>query len=158
MGQLAMRAVDLCVLVEDGDDLIQLLLEQAVHGMPAGRPVLKAAGVAAALPTPRPLRLDLQIRAGAAVLPTGRDADNADSAPSLATCLSFITVERSTPARSAAWLIVLSPRNRPIQISYFCDGDRNRLRRRPVPLALRSSSGGMSWLLFVKPQTLPDAV
>jgi len=31
----------------------------------------------------------------------------------LATVRSFITVERSTPARSAASLIVLSPRNRP---------------------------------------------
>jgi hypothetical protein len=42
-----------------------------------------------------------------------------------------MTVERSTPARSAAALIVLSPRSSPSQISYFCDGDRNRLRRRP---------------------------
>jgi len=40
-------------------------------------------------------------------------------------------VEQSTPARSAASIIEYSPRNNPIQISYFCDGDRNRLPRRP---------------------------
>ena len=61
----------------------------------------------------------------------GRDAAKASSAPCLATSRSFITVERSTPARSAASLIVLSPRSSPSQISYFCDGDKNRLRRRP---------------------------
>ena len=63
----------------------------------------------------------------------GRDADSASNAPCLATWRSFITVERSTPARSAASRIVLSPRTRPSHSSYFSDGDKNRLRRR-LPL------------------------
>jgi hypothetical protein len=42
-------------------------------------------------------------------------------------------VERSTPARSAASTVENSPRNNPSQISYFCEGERNRLRRRPPP-------------------------
>ncbi len=40
-------------------------------------------------------------------------------------------VERSTPARSAASIVEYSPRNNPTQISYFCEGKRNRLERRP---------------------------
>jgi hypothetical protein len=76
-------------------------------------------------------------------LTPGRDAASASSAPCLATWRSFITVERSTPARSAASLIVLSPRNSSIQISYFCDGDRNRLRRR-APLGPCSVISGSS--------------
>ena len=61
----------------------------------------------------------------------GRDDANASSAPCLATVRSFTIVERSTPARSAASTVVNSPRNNPIQISYFCEGDRNRFARRP---------------------------
>jgi len=61
----------------------------------------------------------------------GRDAANASSAPSFATVRSFMIVERSTPARSAASIVLNSPRNSPIQISYFCEGERNRFGRRP---------------------------
>src|ERR1035438_185356 len=63
----------------------------------------------------------------------GRDEASASSAPCLATSRTRMIVERSTPARSAASRVVNSPRNNPIQISYFCEGDRNRLRRRPPP-------------------------
>jgi hypothetical protein len=66
-----------------------------------------------------------------AVFPTpGFDADNADMAPSLATWRSFITVDRSTPATSAAWLIVVSPRTSWRKISYFTDGANNFFARR----------------------------
>jgi len=61
----------------------------------------------------------------------GRDAARASNAPCLATILSFMIVERSTPARSAASIVENSPRNRPSQISYFCEGDKNRFDRRP---------------------------
>ena len=50
----------------------------------------------------------------------------------LATVRSFMMVERSTPALSAAPAIVASWRTSWIQISYFCCGVRNRLRRRPA--------------------------
>ena len=56
----------------------------------------------------------------------GRDAANASNAPCFATARSFTIVERSTPARSAASTVEYSPRNSPSQISYFCEGDRNR--------------------------------
>jgi hypothetical protein len=49
----------------------------------------------------------------------------------LATWRTRMIVVRSTPARSAACTVEYSPRNNPIQISYFSDGERNRLRRRP---------------------------
>jgi hypothetical protein len=39
-------------------------------------------------------------------------------------------VERSTSSRSAASLMVVSPRTSWSQISYFCDGANNRLARR----------------------------
>lgn len=65
------------------------------------------------------------------VLTRGFDAASASSAPCLATWRTRMIVVRSTPARSAACTVVYSPRNRPTQISYFSDGDRNRLRRRP---------------------------
>jgi hypothetical protein len=39
----------------------------------------------------------------------GRDACNAAMAPSRATFRNFMIVERSTPARVAAWLVVSSP-------------------------------------------------
>jgi hypothetical protein len=63
----------------------------------------------------------------------GRDEASASSAPCLATSRTRMIVERSTPARSAASPVVNSPRSNPIQISYFCEGERNRLRRRPPP-------------------------
>jgi hypothetical protein len=52
----------------------------------------------------------------------------------LATVRSFKIVERSTPARSAASAALYSLRNSPIQISYFCEGERNRFGRRPPSL------------------------
>ena len=46
---------------------------------------------------------------------------------------------RSRPAYAST--VENSPRNNPIQISYFCEGERNRLRRRPPLLpAERPSS------------------
>jgi len=68
-----------------------------------------------------------------AALTPGREAASAFSAPCRATWRSFMIVERSTPARSAASRVVISPRTSATQISYFCDGDKNRLRRRPPP-------------------------
>src|SRR5215211_7348505 len=70
----------------------------------------------------------------------GRDSASAASAPSLATVRSRMIVERSTPTRSAASLMVVSPRTSCSQISYFCDGDRNRLARRPSRSLPRSCS------------------
>jgi hypothetical protein len=79
----------------------------------------------------------------------GLDAASASSAPRRATMRSFMIVERSTPACSAACTIVYSPRTRLIQISYFSLGDKNRLPRRPfgpVPLTLDCNSLiGRSW-------------
>jgi len=51
-------------------------------------------------------------------------------------------VERSTPARAAASIVEYSPHNKPIQISNFCHGDRNRFERRPPVTALRTSRLG----------------
>ena len=48
-------------------------------------------------------------------------------APSLATVRIRMIVERSTPYRSAASAIVVSSRTSCSQISYFCNGVRNRL-------------------------------
>lgn len=65
------------------------------------------------------------------VLPTpGFDADKAAIAPSLATWRSFMIVERSTPAASAAALMVVSPRTSWRKISYFTDGANNFFARR----------------------------
>ena len=78
----------------------------------------------------------------------GLDAANASNAPWRATWRNFITVERSTPARSAAAAIVYSPRARLNQISYFSDGERKRLLRRlrgPAPLNFESVMIGRSW-------------
>ncbi len=52
------------------------------------------------------------------------------SRPSLATWRSFMIVDRSTPAASAAWLIVVSPRTSWRKISYFTDGANNFFARR----------------------------
>src|SRR5215213_2647670 len=49
-------------------------------------------------------------------------------------------VERSTPKRSAASLIVVSPRTSCSHTSYFCSGVRNRLARRPSRSVPRSRS------------------
>jgi hypothetical protein len=204
-----MRAVDLAPRLEQLQDRGDLLRAQTVQ-RPPGPVVLKAAGVAPAAPPPRPPLIQLEVAAGAAVLPPvgdrpvdqlqqlelrdrvdaardpatqpqrsfpsasinrtpisfnasdkraisafaaassgsappcrtpGRDAASASSAPCLATVRSFKIVERSTPARSAASAIVYSPRNSPIQISYFCDGERNRFgRRSPLLPAERPGS------------------
>jgi hypothetical protein len=53
-------------------------------------------------------------------------------------------VERSTSKRSAASEIVVSWRSSCRQISYFCDGDKNRLARRPIRSVPRSGSGMIS--------------
>src|SRR5215217_3068453 len=70
----------------------------------------------------------------------GLESASAASAPSLATVRSRMIVERSTPYRSAASAIVVSPRTSCSQISYFCNGVRNRLARRPSRSAPRSCS------------------
>lgn len=76
-----------------------------------------------------------------AVLPTpGLDADSAARAPSLATWRSFMIVERSTPAASAAALIVVSPRTSCSQISYFTDGASNFFARRAGTSGLAGTS------------------
>ena len=62
----------------------------------------------------------------------GFEAASAASAPSLATCRSRMIVERSTPADSAAWLIVVSPRTNCRKISYFTDGANNFFARRDL--------------------------
>src|SRR3954453_23609383 len=70
-------------------------------------------------------------------LTPGLDAANASNAPCRATWRNFMTVERSSPARSAAAAIVYSPRTKLNQICYFSLGERNLLPRRrlaPVPL------------------------
>jgi len=54
-----------------------------------------------------------------------------------------MTVVRSTPARAAASTVVNSPRNRPIQISYFCEGERTRFARRRPPLLLCEPPGSV---------------
>jgi hypothetical protein len=53
-------------------------------------------------------------------------------------------VERSTSKRSAASLMVVSWRTSCSQISYFCDGDKNRLARRPIRSVPRWKSGMIS--------------
>ena len=82
----------------------------------------------------------------------GRDAANASSAPCLATVRSFMIVERSTPARSAASIVLNSPRNSPIQISYFCDDDRNRFGRRPSLLPAGRPGSVIEDPFLVEPQ------
>jgi hypothetical protein len=59
----------------------------------------------------------------------GLDCANASKAPRRATLRNFKIVERSTPARSAAWAIVYSPLSNETQISNFSDGDKNRFAR-----------------------------
>ena len=75
-----------------------------------------------------------------ACCPPGLDSASAASAPSLATVRSRMIVERSTPTRSAASVIVVSWRTSCSQISYFCDGVKNRLARRPSRSVPRSNS------------------
>ncbi|HEY5435122.1 MAG TPA: hypothetical protein VIK13_07805 [Candidatus Limnocylindrales bacterium] len=82
----------------------------------------------------------------------GRDAANASSAPCLATPRSFTIVERSTPARSAASTVENSPRTNPNQISYFREGDRNRLRRRPPFLPAERPGSVIKTLLLIVPE------
>jgi hypothetical protein len=82
----------------------------------------------------------------------GLDAANASSAPCFPTDLSFTIVERSTPARSAASTVEYSPRNSPIQISYFCEGDRNRFGRRPPLLPAERPGSVIKTLLLIVPE------
>src|SRR4051794_40246368 len=77
-------------------------------------------------------------RAGARI--PGRDSASAASAPSLATCRIRSTVERSTWCTAAASAIVTSCRTSCSQISYFCDGLRNRFARRPARSVPRPSA------------------
>ncbi len=75
------------------------------------------------------------------VLPTpGFDADRAARAPSLATWRNFMIVDRSTPAASAAALIVVSPRTSCNQILYFTDGANNFFARRTGLAGLTAAS------------------
>lgn len=69
MRQLAMRAVDLAPGLKQLKDRRDLLGAQAVHRVSAGPLVLKASGIAPASPPPRPTLIQLQIRAGAPMLP-----------------------------------------------------------------------------------------
>src|SRR4051812_32877323 len=64
-----MRAIGLAPRVEQLNDRVALVGEQAMHGPPAGRPVLQAAGFTALPPAPRAALGELEIRARAAVLP-----------------------------------------------------------------------------------------
>jgi len=82
----------------------------------------------------------------------GRDAARASNAPCLATILSFMIVERSTPVRSAASIVENSPRNRPSQISYFCEGDKNRFDRRPPLLPTARPGSVIEDPFLVKPE------
>ncbi len=61
-------------------------------------------------------------------------------------------VERSTPARSAALIMLNSPRNSPIQISYFCEGDKNRYRRRTPTLPAERPGSVTEDPSLVKPE------
>ena len=61
-------------------------------------------------------------------------------------------VDRSTLARSAASAIAYSPRNNPIQISYFCDGDRNRLGRRPPLLSSEHPGSVIENPFLIRPE------
>ena len=69
MRQLAMRAVDLAPGLKQLKDRRDLLGAQAVHRVSAGPLVLKASGIAPASPPPRPTLIQLQIGAGAPMLP-----------------------------------------------------------------------------------------
>jgi len=54
----------------------------------------------------------------------------------LATCRTFMIVDRSTPAAVAAAATVVSPRTSCNQISYFTDGGKNFFARRVGPVIL----------------------
>jgi hypothetical protein len=72
VGQLAVTAVGLPPLLEQGQDLIHLVLQQPVHRRPAGRRVGQPAADAAVQPAVRaPLR-QLQRPARIAQRPVGR--------------------------------------------------------------------------------------
>jgi conjugative relaxase-like TrwC/TraI family protein len=82
----------------------------------------------------------LQLQVALGLLHPGLESASAAIAPSLATVRSRMTVERSTPNRSAASEMVVSPRTNCSQISCFCNGVRNRLARRPSRSLPRSCS------------------
>ena len=76
----------------------------------------------------------------------GLDAASASSAPCLATWRMRMTVERSTPKRSAASLWLSSPVTSCSHSSYFSLGLRNRLARRP-----RRSRPESCWVISTLP-------
>jgi hypothetical protein len=86
---------------------------------------------------------DAQVVAtGAAFLPTrvAGDRPPPPAVPSPGSAPTGGIVERSTARRSAASLMVVSPRTSCSQTSYFCNGVRNRLARRPSRSVPRSNS------------------
>ena len=82
----------------------------------------------------------------------GRAFDSASSATCLATSRKRMIVVRSTPARCAASIVVNSPRNNPIQISYFCEGERNRFARRPPLLPAERPGSVIEDPFLVEPE------
>jgi hypothetical protein len=111
--------------------------------------------------TSRAISARAATNSGSGPLPSrapGLDAASASSAPWRATIRSFMTVDRSTPACSAAAAIVYSRRTRLSQISYFSLGERNRLPRRsptPAPPGLLIAHNRS---LLATRHKLPDAV
>ena len=71
MGELAMRAVDLAPLVEQGEDLGHLVPEQPVHGRPARRSIRQLPASPTAQPAVRPPLGELELVAGPAQRPAG---------------------------------------------------------------------------------------
>jgi hypothetical protein len=93
---------------------------------------------------PQPGRLGmggLQLQSRLVGCTPGLEVARASSAPWRATSRMRMIVERSTSKRSAASLMVVSCRTSCSQISYFCDGDKNRLARRPIRSVPRWESG-----------------
>src|SRR4051812_36591459 len=64
-----MRAIGLAPLIEQRDDRVALVGEQAVHGPPAGRAIFEAASFAALPPAPRAALGEFEVAARAAMLP-----------------------------------------------------------------------------------------
>ena len=73
MGELAMRAVRVTPLIEQGQNLRGLLVQQPMHRRPARRPVGQPAPRPAGEPTIGPDLADLQHAAGSPDRPPGLD-------------------------------------------------------------------------------------